>query len=69
MAFGKYNTIAFSPFGVDGNRPIPSELAATYSMLNQLTPMITAHQGTESITAVRMNKGEAPSTSSWATTR
>ncbi|HEY1255261.1 MAG TPA: beta-galactosidase, partial [Terracidiphilus sp.] len=30
MAFGKYNSIAFSPFGIDGNRPIPTDLAATY---------------------------------------
>jgi len=60
MAFGKFNTIGFSPFGIDGNRPVPPELAATYSMLNQLMPIITAHQGTDTITAVRLNKGEAP---------
>jgi len=60
MAFGKYNSIAFSPFGIDGNRPIPAELAATYSILNQLTPMITAHQGMDSITAARLSQGDAP---------
>ena len=60
MAFGKFNTIAFSPFGIDGNRPIPPELAATYSMLNQLTPIITAHQGMDTITAIRLRQGEAP---------
>ncbi|MFZ1086795.1 MAG: DUF5597 domain-containing protein [Terracidiphilus sp.] len=60
MAFGKYNSIAFSPFGIDGNRPIPTDLAATYSILNQLSPMITAHQGTESITAARLSQGDAP---------
>jgi hypothetical protein len=60
MAVGKYNTIGFSPFGVDGNRPIPPELASTYSILNQLSPMITAHQGTDTITAARLSQGDPP---------
>ncbi|MGD0546540.1 MAG: DUF5597 domain-containing protein [Terracidiphilus sp.] len=60
MAFGKYNTIGFSPFGIDGNRPIPAELAATYSILNQLSPMITSHQGTDAITAVRLTPADTP---------
>jgi hypothetical protein len=60
MAVGKHNAIGFSPFGVDGNRPIPPELAATYEMLNELAPMILAHQGTDTITAVRMIQGDPP---------
>jgi hypothetical protein len=60
MAVGKYNSIGFSPFGVDSTRPIPPELATTYGILNQLAPLILAHQGTDSITAVRMRKGDAP---------
>jgi hypothetical protein len=60
MAVGKYNTIGFSPFGVDSVRPVPPELATTYGILNQLAPMILAHQGTDGITAVRMRKGDAP---------
>src|SRR5271157_5605938 len=60
MAFGKFNTIGFSPFGIDGNRPIPPELAATYSILDQLMPMITARQGTDSITAARLGPADAP---------
>ena len=60
MAVGKYNTIGFSHFGIDGNRPIPPDLATTYSILNQLSPMILAHQGTDSITAVRLNQGDPP---------
>jgi hypothetical protein len=60
MAVGKYNTIGFSPFGVDSTRPIPPELATTYGILNQLAPLILAHQGTDGITAVRMRKGDAP---------
>jgi len=60
VAVGKYNTIGFSPFGIDGNRPIPPELAATYSLLNQISPMVLAHQGTDSITAVRLRQGDPP---------
>jgi len=60
MAVGKYNTIGFSPFGIDGNRPIPPELAAAYQMLEQMSPVILAHQGTDSITAVRMLQGAQP---------
>jgi hypothetical protein len=60
IAAGKYNTIGFSPFGIDGNRPIDAEMAATYRLLAQLSPMILAHQGTDSMTAVRMNQGDAP---------
>jgi hypothetical protein len=59
VAVGKYSTIGFSPFGID-YRPIPPELAATYSLLSQFWPMISAHQGTDSITAVRLREGEPP---------
>jgi len=60
LAVGRYSTIGFSPFGIDGNRPIPPELANVYSLLDQMSPMILAHQGTSTITAVRLNQGDAP---------
>jgi hypothetical protein len=60
MAVGKFNTIGFSPFGIDGNRPIPPDLAAAYGMLDNMAPMILEHQGTDSITAVRMVQGDPP---------
>jgi hypothetical protein len=60
VAVGKYNTIGFSPFGIDGNRPIGADLAATYSLLEQLSPMILARQGTDAVTAVRLEPGDAP---------
>jgi hypothetical protein len=60
VAVGKYNAIGFSPFGIDGGRPIPAELAAAYQMLSQLSPMILAHQGTDTMTAVRMIQGDPP---------
>jgi hypothetical protein len=59
VAFGKYNTIGFSPFGID-YRPIPADLAETYRLLNQMSPMILAHQGTDSMTAVSLREGDAP---------
>jgi hypothetical protein len=59
VAVGKYNTIGFSPFGIDGNRPIGADLAATYGLLEQLSPMILARQGTDAVTAVRLNPGDA----------
>jgi len=60
VAVGKYNTIGFSPFGIDGNRPIGADLAATYSLLEQLAPMILARQGTDAVTAARLEPGDAP---------
>jgi len=60
MAVGRYNSIGFSPFGIDGNRPIPQELADAYRTLGQMWPVIAAHQGTPSLTAERLVEGEAP---------
>ena len=60
MSVGKYNAIGFSPFGIDGGRPISPELAATYQMLSQLSPMILVHQGSDTMTAVRMIQGDPP---------
>jgi hypothetical protein len=60
MAVGKFNTIGFSPFGIDGNRPISADLTAAYGMLNNMAPMILAHQGTDTMTAVRMVQGDPP---------
>jgi len=60
MAVGKYHTIGFSPFGIDGGRPMPADLAAAYQMISQMAPMILAHQGTDTVTAVRMVQGDPP---------
>jgi hypothetical protein len=60
VAAGKFSTIGFSPFGIDGGRPIPPDLAATYDILSQLSPMILAHQGSDSMTAVRLSQGDPP---------
>jgi hypothetical protein len=60
VAVGKYNAIGFSPFGIDGGISIPPELAAAYQMLSQLSPMILAQQGSDTVTAVRMIQGDPP---------
>ena len=57
-AFGKFNAIGYSPFGIDGrivepeNGPIPR----AYDVLSQLSPLILEHQGSDSITSVILNK-------------
>jgi beta-galactosidase GanA len=59
-AFGKYNAIAFSPFGIERSVGPDTELAAAYRVITQLAPEIAAQQGKGTITAVRMNRGDAP---------
>ena len=60
MAFGKYNAIAYSPFFIERSISADSELAATYRLIAQMAPVITANQGKESMTALRLKQGEAP---------
>ena len=59
-AFGKYNAIGFSPFGIERSVGPDTELAAAYRVISQLAPAIVAQQGKGTITAVRMNRGDAP---------
>jgi hypothetical protein len=59
-AFGKFNAIGFSPFGIERSVGPDTELAAAYRVVSQLTPAIVAQQGKDTITAVRMNQGDAP---------
>ena len=58
-AFGKYNAIAFSPFGIERSVGPDTELAAAYRVVSQLAPAIAAQQGKGTMTAVRMNRGDA----------
>jgi hypothetical protein len=59
-AFGKFNAIGFSPFFIERSAAPDTELAAAYGVVSQLAPVIAAQQGKETITAVRMNQGDAP---------
>jgi hypothetical protein len=55
FAFGRYNTICYAPFGIDGNGTVgadvnnTSDLQDSYNTLKQLTPFILNSQGTENI--------------------
>lgn len=46
--FGKYNTICYSPFGIDGrNVDNGNSIKITYGMLQHLLPYITKYSGTD----------------------
>src|SRR5271157_2819830 len=55
-AFGRHNAMGFSPFGVDGSRAPDTDLTAGYDLIAQLAPLITAHQGTGTISAVLLGQ-------------
>jgi hypothetical protein len=59
-AFGKYGAIGYSPFAIERSVSADSDLAAVYRLVSQMAPIIAAHQGKDSITAVRLNQGDAP---------
>jgi hypothetical protein len=59
-AFGKFNAMGFSPFFIERSVGPDTELAAAYRVVSQLAPAIVAQQGKETISAVRMNQGDAP---------
>lgn len=51
VAVGEYGAIGVSPFGIDSlDNPADSPLAASYSLLGQLAPLILEHQATGRIT-------------------
>jgi hypothetical protein len=59
-AFGRFNAIGFSPFFIERSAGPGTELAAAYRVVADLTPAIVAQQGKPTITAVRINRGDAP---------
>jgi hypothetical protein len=60
MAFGKYGAIGFSPFFIERGVGPETELAAAYRVVGQMARAIAAQQGKDTITAIRMNQGDAP---------
>ena len=59
-AFGRHDAIGFSPFAIDrwaGNDP---ELAGVYDFLARLSPLILHHQGTGTMSAVRLLPNDPP---------
>ncbi|MGA2276863.1 MAG: DUF5597 domain-containing protein [Terracidiphilus sp.] len=57
-AFGSYNAIGFSPFGVEdaGTSKVDGPLAQAYEFLSQLTPLILAHQASGTIAGVTLDR-------------
>ena len=68
IAFLKYNTIGFSPFGIEGRggapgmgAPSPDPLAQTYAILDYLAPVILDNQGKGTIAMLQpMDNTNAP---------
>ena len=61
-AFGHYNAIGFSPFGIDredrlGRSP---ELVEIYDLLSRAAPLILAHQGDGTMAAVMLRSNDPP---------
>ena len=59
-AFGRYDAIGFSPFGIDGGRPPEANLSSSYDLIAQLTPLILEHQGKGTMSAVLLNPNDPP---------
>jgi hypothetical protein len=55
-AFGRHNSIGFSPFGIDGSRAPDTDLINGYDLIAQLAPLILAHQGKGTISAVLLGQ-------------
>lgn len=60
-ALGKHAAIGYSPFGIDGIAVSPqaSALSKAYSVLEQLTPLITGAQSDNRITAFTLTKSQS----------
>lgn len=60
-AIGKHAAIGYSPFGIDGiaDSPQASALSKSYSVLEQLTPLITGAQSDNRITAFILTKNQS----------
>jgi len=59
-AFGQYNAIGYSPFGIDGTQTAgpdgPMAIGKAYELLAQLWPMILAHQEKGTIAGASLDK-------------
>jgi len=57
FAFGRYDAICFSPFGID-RMSSSDPLVPVYGLLSQLAPTILEHQGNGTMSAVMMNPSD-----------
>jgi hypothetical protein len=56
-AFGRFDAICFSPFGID-SVAASHPLAKSYDLLGQLMPVVAEHQGKGEIIAIAQSKDE-----------
>jgi Beta-galactosidase len=67
-AFGKYNALCYSPFGIDGhglfNSADPNDVSLknVYGCLKNIAPEIIKYRGTENMTALYLGEGDTEST-------
>jgi len=63
FAIGHYEAIGFSPFSIESkDDPEAQDLGKMYYLLDQLTPLITQHQGQGKIEGVLLDKGNQTET-------
>lgn len=60
IAIGRYGAFGYSPFAIERTAGADTPLAAAYRLLADLSPMILAHQGKDSMIVIRMNEGDPP---------
>jgi hypothetical protein len=61
-AFGKYNAMGYSPFGIDRFAGSDLEQARAYDFLSSVSPLILANQGKGTMTAVLLDATNATQT-------
>jgi len=59
-AFGGHDAILFSPFAIDRWAGEDLDLTNAYDLLSRLTPLILAHQGNGTMSAVRLGPKDPP---------
>jgi hypothetical protein len=59
-AFGRHDAIGFSPMGIE-RPPVPDlELTSAYDVIRQLAPLISAHQGDGTMSALLIGADDPP---------
>lgn len=57
FTLGRYESIGFSPFSIESiNDPEEADLAKAYGIIEQITPLITKHQGKGEINGILVDK-------------
>ncbi len=59
-AFGRYDAIGFSPMGVERPAKPDPHLVSAYEVIAQLAPIISAHQGDGTMSAVLIGANDKP---------